>query len=60
MQKLEVVTKKQTHAVKRYAVEHRLKIHEWPVVVKHGDFDIGLVVAFGHLIPKQIIEAFPL
>ncbi|XP_011307835.1 methionyl-tRNA formyltransferase, mitochondrial [Fopius arisanus] len=47
------------NAVTKYAQDHGIKIHHWPMEACL-DFDIGLVVSFGRLIPSRIIKSFPL
>lgn len=48
--------------VKNVAKEEQLVTLEWPVskVQVEGQYDIGVVVSFGRLIPEDIINAFPL
>ncbi|XP_018570371.1 methionyl-tRNA formyltransferase, mitochondrial [Anoplophora glabripennis] len=62
LKKLEVVTttKGKANPVRKYADEHKLLIHSWPVTVPEYVFDVGLVVSFGHLIPESVISKFPL
>ncbi|CAL7940104.1 unnamed protein product [Xylocopa violacea] len=62
LQRLEVVTTQQVqkNAVTKYAEENKIIINKWPIEVNKCEFDIGIVVSFGHLIPHKIIEAFPL
>lgn len=62
LNKLEVVTttKGKFNLVRKYAEEHKLIVHSWPVTVRADVFDIGLVVSFGHLIPESVINKFPL
>ena len=62
LSRLEIVTayKGKENAVIRYANEQGLTIHSWPLTIALSDFDIGLVVSFGYLIPGQIIRAFPM
>lgn len=49
-------------AVRKFAQFEKLPILEWPC--KHetikDKFDLGVVVSFGHLIPKTTIQAIPL
>jgi len=62
---LDVVVPSAKCAVGAYAQSNGLRLHEW----SDGDlsssldggrsFDVGVVVSFGHLLPKRIIEAFP-
>lgn len=60
--KLEVVSSKwHLNPVRLFGQKEGLVIHEWPIdphVI--SDFDIGVVASFGHLIPKQVIDSFPL
>lgn len=61
LKNLEVVTttKGKSNPVRKYAKEHKLLIHSWPVTVPEYEYDVGLV-SFGHLIPESIINKFPL
>jgi methionyl-tRNA formyltransferase len=37
-----------------------VKTHTWSKQFIHdGNFDIGIVVSFGHFIPKKLIDSFP-
>ncbi|XP_034247306.1 methionyl-tRNA formyltransferase, mitochondrial [Thrips palmi] len=60
--RLEVVSSKyRLNPVRLFCQEKNLVAHEWPVDLRAlNDFDIGLVASFGHLIPKSVIDAFPL
>ncbi|EEZ98405.2 methionyl-tRNA formyltransferase, mitochondrial isoform X2 [Tribolium castaneum] len=62
LSRLEVVTtvKGKANAVKLYADKENLQLHKWPPCIGFGEFDVGIVVSFGHLIPKAIIDQFPL
>ncbi|XP_014211448.1 methionyl-tRNA formyltransferase, mitochondrial [Copidosoma floridanum] len=62
LRRLEVVTayRGQENAVIKYAKEHNIIVHNWPPRIKKDDFEIGVVVSFGHLIPSRIIDLFPL
>ncbi|KAJ1527826.1 hypothetical protein ONE63_007769 [Megalurothrips usitatus] len=60
--KLEIVTSKwHLNPVKLFGQKEGLVVHDWPIA-QHAlqGFDIGVVASFGHLIPKRVIEAFPL
>ena len=50
--------------VKVYADQYNLVVHSWPPdpvnIIQKDGYDLGIVASFGHLIPKKIIEAFPL
>ncbi|XP_001605224.2 methionyl-tRNA formyltransferase, mitochondrial [Nasonia vitripennis] len=60
--RLEIVTayKGEENAVIKYAKKHNILIHNWPPSISKDEFDIGVVVSFGHLIPSKIIDLFPL
>ncbi|XP_043251399.1 methionyl-tRNA formyltransferase, mitochondrial isoform X1 [Colletes gigas] len=63
LQRLEVVTvnKGKENAIIKYAKENGIIIHEWPIEINvPKKFHIGIVVSFGHLIPSNIIDSFPL
>ncbi|KAI5753197.1 hypothetical protein M8J77_024525 [Diaphorina citri] len=62
--KLEVVSSKEgKHSpVIQFAQDEKLTLYRWPMdpdLIK-DNYDIGMVVSFGHLIPSKIINAFPL
>ncbi|XP_049842562.1 methionyl-tRNA formyltransferase, mitochondrial-like isoform X1 [Schistocerca gregaria] len=60
---LEVVTStksRKPNPVQRIAQQENLAVHPWPLESVPPGFHIGLVASFGHLIPKKIIEMFPL
>ncbi|XP_026467421.1 methionyl-tRNA formyltransferase, mitochondrial-like [Ctenocephalides felis] len=64
LKRLEIVTSSSKHSkgnkVIEFGKQNNLKIHSWPVTVpSHEEFDLGIVVSFGHLIPKHIINYFP-
>lgn len=48
--------------VRHFAKEEKLNIYDWPVTETclNGNYDIGVVVSFGQLIPETIIKCFPL
>ncbi|XP_034039877.1 methionyl-tRNA formyltransferase, mitochondrial isoform X3 [Thalassophryne amazonica] len=56
---LEVVSLPGDVPVKRFAQENHLPVHTWPPEVTEGQFDAGVVVSFGCLIPKRLIQQFP-
>lgn len=56
---LEVVTLSGDVPVKRFAQQHHLPVHNWPPNNVDGQFDVGVVVSFGCLIPEKIINKFP-
>ncbi|KAH8383860.1 hypothetical protein KR009_010938 [Drosophila setifemur] len=59
---LGVVTsfKSPANCVRSYAEREKLPLQRWPIDPSQcSDYDLGVVVSFGHLIPGHIIEAFP-
>lgn len=66
LSRLEVVTsfKAKINPIKSFAEKNAIKVHDW-AVLSNGEkfhlfrqFDLGLVVSFGHLIPEEIINSF--
>ncbi|XP_067619426.1 methionyl-tRNA formyltransferase, mitochondrial isoform X2 [Eurosta solidaginis] len=60
---LGVVTsfKNPANAVRGYAELHKLPLHRWPVLPEAcQEYDLGVVVSFGHMIPERVIRAFPM
>ncbi|KAH8295329.1 hypothetical protein KR018_009985 [Drosophila ironensis] len=60
--RLGVVTsfKSPANCVRSYAEQQGLPLQRWPLdPVQCSGYDVGVVVSFGHLIPAQIIHAFP-
>lgn len=58
VEKLEVVTLPGDLPVKRFAQQNQLTLHTWPPHVVEGQFDVGVVVSFGRLLPVGLIEKF--
>ncbi|CAH0546004.1 unnamed protein product [Brassicogethes aeneus] len=58
LRKLEVCTSKHGEIVQNYANQNKLKLHEWPIKLEHGQFDVGVAESFGHLIPEHVIDKF--
>lgn len=65
--KLSIVTsfKARNNPVKVYAYKNQLECHDWIDFKRDSsvicrDYDLGLVVSFGHLIPESIIRGFRL
>ncbi|KAK2919637.1 hypothetical protein Q8A73_001841 [Channa argus] len=56
---LEVVTLSGDIPVRRFAQQHHLVVHQWPPDIADGQFDVGVVVSFGCLIPESLISKFP-
>lgn len=61
---LEVVSsfKAKRNPLKQYSQVERLLLHDWPLQrpAVDTDFDLGVVVSFGHLIPESLISSFRL
>ncbi|GAA6222942.1 methionyl-tRNA formyltransferase, mitochondrial [Lates japonicus] len=57
---LEVVTLSGDVPVKRFAQQNHLPVHSWPPDNVDGQFDVGVVVSFGCLLPERLINKFPL
>ncbi|CAG4993334.1 unnamed protein product [Parnassius apollo] len=54
-------TSKNKYAIEKYANSESLNTLAWPLQnLVSGEYDIGLIVAFGHLIKNNILEKFPL
>jgi len=50
-------------AVVKFAHDNNLNIHSWPPdidLIKQKQFHMGVVASFGKLIPRNIIQSFPL
>jgi methionyl-tRNA formyltransferase len=64
--RLEVVTsfKATKNPIKAFAESRQIAVHDWSFLSKEEnyklcrEFDIALVVSFGHLIPEKIINSF--
>lgn len=54
------MTGSKPNPVRNFATKNALFVHNWPLNIIKKDFDVGLVVSFGHLIPEDIINSFPL
>jgi len=54
------VYKEKKNAVIKYAEEKGIIVNKWPLERSLKDFHIGIVVSFGHMIPSNIINSFPL
>ena len=61
MSALGVVSKPGT-CVRNFAVSESLPFYDWPLNKSEiiNDYDLGMVVSFGNLIPKYIIDNLPL
>lgn len=60
VQHLEVVTLPGDVPVKRFAQLNSLPVHMWPPEITCGQFDVGVIVSFGCLLPEKLIDKFPL
>ncbi|XP_061591702.1 methionyl-tRNA formyltransferase, mitochondrial isoform X2 [Cololabis saira] len=56
---LEVVTFSPDVPVSRFAQQNCLTLHHWPPDHVEGEFDVGVVVSFGCLLPERLINKFP-
>ncbi|XP_061611401.1 methionyl-tRNA formyltransferase, mitochondrial isoform X6 [Phyllopteryx taeniolatus] len=56
---LEVVTLSDGVPVANFARHEGLRLHRWPPGDADGRFDVGVVVSFGRLLQRQLIEQFP-
>lgn len=56
---LEVVTLSSHVPVKIFAEQNQLPLHIWPYDDVEGQFDVGVVVSFGRLLPEGLINKFP-
>lgn len=59
IQKLEVVVLSERNEISKYARNKTLKMHMWPPDLT-SQYDLGVIVSFGKLIPKHMIDYFPL
>ncbi|XP_030751420.1 methionyl-tRNA formyltransferase, mitochondrial-like [Sitophilus oryzae] len=57
---LKVVTNSNKNPIWKFAEKHDLNIQKWPPDLIQNEYDLGVVVSFGHLIPENIINKFPL
>ncbi|KAM3967349.1 methionyl-tRNA formyltransferase, mitochondrial [Aphomia sociella] len=54
-------TSKNKTEIEKYAANEKLQTITWPLRnVRLAEYDIGLIVAFGHLIKDDILKKFPL
>ncbi|KAK2178600.1 hypothetical protein NP493_538g04039 [Ridgeia piscesae] len=56
---LDVVVPSEKCPVGQYCQQNGLPMYKWPLQELPGEYDIGAVVSFGHLIPKRTISVFP-
>ncbi|ESN94616.1 hypothetical protein HELRODRAFT_68612 [Helobdella robusta] len=42
-----------------YAERWNIRCMQWPIPSMVGTYDVGIVVSFGHLIPRSVIDSFP-
>ncbi|XP_077993985.1 methionyl-tRNA formyltransferase, mitochondrial-like, partial [Glandiceps talaboti] len=45
--------------IQQYATDNNLSMSVWPDINSSIDYDVGVVVSFGHLLPPEIINRFP-
>jgi predicted RND superfamily exporter protein len=66
IKKLEVVTTvSSSNTIMRSAEKLQLTTHVWPntdslISKSSSQFDLGILASFGQLLPKKLIESFPL
>lgn len=54
-------TSKKKSAIEKYACLESINTLQWPLQnLQIGEYDIGLIVAFGHLIKNDLLIKFPL
>ncbi|XP_053603283.1 methionyl-tRNA formyltransferase, mitochondrial [Plodia interpunctella] len=54
-------TSKYNTEIENYALSEGLKTIKWPIAnLQAGEYDLGLIVAFGHLIKEDLLKKFPL
>lgn len=61
--KLDVVTRGDSNPIRKYAKMNQLDYHKWPIsaqTIKDHNYDVGVVVSFGHMISEDVINSFPL
>ncbi|CAG4919360.1 unnamed protein product [Colias eurytheme] len=52
---------KNKSTIEKFAQSEEIPILQWPNVnIQNAEYDIGLIVAFGHLIKKDVLDKFPL
>ncbi|XP_071502417.1 methionyl-tRNA formyltransferase, mitochondrial-like [Diadema antillarum] len=51
---------RRTSPVWDFTQTQALPCHQWPLHGPPAGFDVGIIVSFGHLLPKWLIESFPL
>ncbi|KAL3887366.1 hypothetical protein ACJMK2_027308 [Sinanodonta woodiana] len=56
---LEVVSIKGQTPVRKYSEEVGLCVYDWPFKSVIDQYDVGVVISFGHMIPDSIIHMFP-
>ncbi|XP_076588275.1 methionyl-tRNA formyltransferase, mitochondrial [Chaetodon auriga] len=59
VESLEVVSLAADVPVKSFAQQNHLPLHSWPPDNVDGQFDVGVVVSFGCLLPERLINKFP-
>ncbi|XP_045766100.1 methionyl-tRNA formyltransferase, mitochondrial [Maniola jurtina] len=64
VKRLDLVTansSKNRTLIEKYAHAENIRILQWPRLnINDGEYDIGLIVAFGHLIKEDVLKKFPL
>ncbi|XP_060524409.1 methionyl-tRNA formyltransferase, mitochondrial isoform X2 [Cylas formicarius] len=57
---LDVVTNSERSQVGKYSLARKIRVFLWPPSFEVNEYDVGLVVSFGRLIPSCVIDKFPL
>ncbi|CAH2105435.1 unnamed protein product [Euphydryas editha] len=64
IKKLDLVTansSKNKTIIEKYAQTENIKLLQWPNLdIRTNEYDIGIIVAFGHLIKEDVLNKFPL
>lgn len=64
IQRLDLVTANNARhktEIEKYAESQNIKTIQWPLQnLMNAEYDIGLIVAFGHLIEDDVLDKFPL
>lgn len=62
LRNLEIVTtlKSPANPIEKFAKSNNLQVYSWPYTRLLNNYEVGVVVSFGHLLPEKIINSFPL
>lgn len=59
VESLDVITVHGKPPVRQFAESVNLPTVEWPIKMLADDYDVGVLVSFGHMIPQRLIQKFP-